>query len=202
MVKQAEPVAQRDFPVMTALQRQETFDIQAQQGYGPIILTATGTAADPRFAAVFEPQAPVPLARHGLTLGSTPDAYQDLATIQGTNCAARNDEGLILSWAASYATPDDRRFAGIWPPNPDATLWNCDGLAGTPHYYQARFDAETAAWVRPGSVTVGPANTYMSLFVASEIGPYPRPNRGDGSNRRQRKRCTLDVILLGGGRFS
>ena len=72
MVKQAEPVAQRDFPVMTALQWQQTFDIQAQQGYGPIILTATGTATDPRFAAVFESQAPIPLTRHGLTLGRPP----------------------------------------------------------------------------------------------------------------------------------
>lgn len=56
MVKQAEPVAQRDFPVMTAAQWQLTFDTQALQGYGPIILAATGTAADPRFAAVFELQ--------------------------------------------------------------------------------------------------------------------------------------------------
>src|SRR5271169_3415766 len=61
MVSQAVPAAQRDFPVMTAGQWQQTFDAQAQQGYGPIILAATGTAADPRFSAVFEPQAAIPL---------------------------------------------------------------------------------------------------------------------------------------------
>jgi CubicO group peptidase (beta-lactamase class C family) len=169
MVRQAEPVAQRDFPVMTASQWQQTFDTQAQQGYGPIILAATGTAADPRFAAVFEPQASIPLTRHGLTSG----AYTDLATIQGANFAARKD-GLILSWAASYGdgTSADQRFAGIWQPNPDATLWNCDGLTDSAADYQARFDAETAAWIRPGFVTVGPGNTYMSLFVANEIGAW------------------------------
>jgi CubicO group peptidase (beta-lactamase class C family) len=166
MVEQAEPVAQRDFPVMTALQWQLTFNIQAAQGYGPIILAATGTAADPRFAAVFEPQASIPLTRHGLTSG----AYTDPATIQGANFAARAD-GLILSWAASYGTSADPRFAGIWQPNRDATLWNCDGLTESPADYQARFDAEKAAWIRPGFVTVGPGNTYMSLFVANEIGP-------------------------------
>jgi hypothetical protein len=166
MVKQAEPVAQRDFPVMTASQWQLTFDAQAQQGYGPVILAATGTAADPRFAAVFEPQASIPLTRHGLTSG----AYTDTATIQGANFGARAD-GLILSWAASYGTPADRRFAGIWQPNPDATLWNCDGLTDSPADYQARFDAEKSAWARPGFVTVGPGNTYMSLFVGNEIGP-------------------------------
>jgi CubicO group peptidase (beta-lactamase class C family) len=171
MVKQAVPVAQRDFPVMTASQWQLTFDSQAQQGYGPIILAATGTAADPRFAAVFEPQASIPLTRHGLTMGLTNDAYEDPTTIQGANFAARKD-GLILSWAASYGTSADPQFAGIWQPNPDATLWNCDGLTESPAGYQARFDAETAAWTRPGFVTVGPGNTYMSLFVANEIGAW------------------------------
>ena len=167
MIEQANPVAQHDFPVMTASQWQLTFDTQAQQGYGPIILAATGTAADPRFAAVFEPQASIPLTRHGLTSGASTDP----ATIQGVNFAARAD-GLILSWAASYGTSADPRFAGIWQPNPDATLWNCDGLTESPADYQARFDAETAAWIRPGFVTVGPDNTYMSLFVANEIGPW------------------------------
>jgi len=167
MIEQANPVAQRDFPVMTASQWQLTFDTQAQQGYGPIILAATGTAADPRFAAVFEPQASIPLTRHGLISGVSTDP----ATIQGVNFAARAD-GRILSWAASYGTSADPRFAGIWQPNPDATLWNCDGLTESPAAYQARFDAETAAWIRPGFVTVGPGNTYMSLFVANEIGPW------------------------------
>jgi CubicO group peptidase (beta-lactamase class C family) len=54
----------------------------------------------------------------------------------------------------------------------DATLWNCDGLTDSAADYQARFDAETAAWIRPGFVTVGPGNTYMSLFVANEIGAW------------------------------
>ena len=167
MVKQAVPVAQREFPVMTATEWQQTFDAQAQQGYGPIILAVTGTGADPRFAAVFEPQASIPLTRHGLTGGS----YNDPATIQGVNFSARAD-GLILSWAASYGTSADPVFAGIWQPNLDATLWNCDGLTDSAAYYQARFDAETAAWCRPGFVTVGPGNTYMSLFVANETGPW------------------------------
>lgn len=51
-------------------------------------------------------------------------------------------------------------------------MWNCDGLTDSPADYQARFDAETAAWVRPGFVTAGPGNTYLSLFAANEIGPW------------------------------
>jgi CubicO group peptidase (beta-lactamase class C family) len=185
MVKQANPVPQRSFPVMTAPGWQQKFDDQAQQGYGPVILAATGTAEDPRFSAVFEPQASIPLTRHGLTLGSGQAPYNDPATIQGANFGARKD-GLILSWAASYGTPTDRRFAGIWQPNRDATLWNCDGLIDPPPDYQARFDAETAAWIRPGFVTVGPGNTYMSLFVANEIGPWQaRHNMTPGEYQAQ-----------------
>lgn len=169
MVRQAQPGTQRDFPVMTASQWQQTFDAQAQQGYGPVILAATGTAADPRFAAVFEPQASIPLTRHGLTSGD----YTDPTTIQGVNFTARKD-GLILRWAASYGdgTPAGQRFAGIWQPNPDATLWNNDGLTDSAAGYQARFDAETAAWIRSGFVSVGPGNAYLSLFVADESGPW------------------------------
>ena len=51
-------------------------------------------------------------------------------------------------------------------------MWNCDGVTDSPADYQARFDAETAAWVRPGFVTAGPGNTYLSLFVANETGPW------------------------------
>jgi CubicO group peptidase (beta-lactamase class C family) len=180
MVQQAEPVAQRDWPVMTEPELQVALVVQAAQGFGPVIVAATGTADDHRFSAVFEPQATMPRTTLGLTLGSADNAYTDPATIQGANYAARHD-GLILSWAASYGTPDDRRFAGIWQPNPrrptrraargDATLWNCDGVDDTADYYQARFDAEKAAWIRPGFVTVGPGNTYMSVFVANEMGP-------------------------------
>ena len=170
MVQEAEPVAQRDWPVMTEPELSAALVIQAGQGYVPFILAATGTADDPRFSAVFEPQESFTLTRHGLTLGSGPDAYKDPATIQGANFAARKN-GLILSWAASYGTPDDRRFAGIWQPNRDATLWNCDAVDDTADYYQARFGAQKAAWIRPGFVTVGPGNTYMSLFVANEMGP-------------------------------
>jgi CubicO group peptidase (beta-lactamase class C family) len=169
MVQEAEPVAQRDWPVMTEPELSVALVVQAAQGYGPVIVAATGTADDHRFAAVFEPQASMPRTALGLTMGSGPGDTNP-ATIQGANLAAHAD-GLILSWAASYGTPDDRRFAGIWQPNPDATLWNCDGVDDPAYYYQARFDAEKAAWIRPGFVAVGPGNTYMSLFVANEMGP-------------------------------
>ena len=66
MIKRASVVAQRDWPLLTFAEFQGVFDEQAKLGYGPVILSAVGSAGDPRFAAVFQPQSPIPLTRHGL----------------------------------------------------------------------------------------------------------------------------------------
>jgi CubicO group peptidase (beta-lactamase class C family) len=167
MIKRPAVVAQRDWPCMTAGQWQQTFNEQAAQGFGPVILAATGSASDPRFAAVFQPQDPIPLTRHGLTSGDA----ADLGTIQGMNNKAKS-QGLILHWSASYGSAADPRFAAIWMPNTGAVLWNNDGQMEDAGTYQARFDAETSVWCRPGFVTLDGDNRYMSLFVADEIGPW------------------------------
>jgi hypothetical protein len=57
-------------------------------------------------------------------------------------------------------------------PNTGALLWDNDGLMEDADAYQARFEAETSAWSRPGFVTLDSDNRYLSLFVADEIGPW------------------------------
>jgi Beta-lactamase/Bacterial tandem repeat domain 1 len=161
MIKRLVVVAQRDWPCMTAAQWQQTFNEQAAQGFGPVILAATGSASDPRFAAVFQKQDPIPLTRHGLTSENLADLNKE---------AKKQD--LILHWAASYGSAGDPRFAAIWMPNTGAVPWNNDGLMEDSGAYQARFDAETSVWCRPGFVTLDGDNRYMSLFVADEIGPW------------------------------
>jgi CubicO group peptidase (beta-lactamase class C family) len=181
MIKRLVIVAQTDSPYMTATQWQQTFDEQAAQGFGPVILTATGSASDPRFAAVFQPQDPIPLTRHGLTSGDV----TDLGTIQGMNNSAKS-QGLILRWAASYGSATDPRFAAIWMPNTDIVLWNNDGLVDAAEVYQARFDAETSVWCRPSFVTLDGDNCYLSLFVADEIGPWiARHDMSPGDYQRE-----------------
>src|SRR5262249_4421707 len=97
MIKRPAIVAQRDWPLMTADEFQDTFNDQAQKGYGPVIIGATGSSSDPRFAAVFQPQNPIPLTRHRLRSGND----SDLNTIQGMNKKAK-DDGRILRSAAVY----------------------------------------------------------------------------------------------------
>ncbi len=170
MIRRPTVVEQRDWPLMTADQWQQTFDQQAAQGFGPVILAATGQSWDPRFAAVFERQDPIPLTRHALTSRDPADPA-DQATIQGMNEAARS-QGLILRWAASYGTLNERRFAAIWVPNAGNVLWNNDGVMDDAGSYQARFDAETSVWCRPAFVTLDGDDRYLSLFVADDVGPW------------------------------
>ncbi len=167
MIKRANVVAQRDWPLLTADQFQQTFNDQAQQGYGPVIIAATGSASDPLFAAVFQPQHPIPLTRHGLTSGSD----NDLGTIQGMNKKAKS-EGLLLRWAARYGNSNDPHYAAIWVPRPGEVLWNADGVLDSAGDYQDRFQAETSGWCRPAFVTLGADNRYFSLFVDNEVGPW------------------------------
>jgi CubicO group peptidase (beta-lactamase class C family) len=167
MLKRPAVVTQRDYPWLTASEWQQRFNEQAAQGFGPVVLAATGSASDPRFSAVFQPQTPIPLTRHGLTSGDIADPN----TIQGMHSIARS-QGAILRWCASYGENTDPRYAAIWIENTANELWNNEGLADDPVSYQARFDAETAAWCRPAFVTLNAHNSYMSLFTAGEIGPW------------------------------
>jgi hypothetical protein len=167
MIKRPVVVTQRDWPCLTASEWQNTFNEQAAQGFGPVILAAAGSASDPRFSAVFQPQKPIPLTRHGLRSAD----ISDPSTIQGMHSIARS-QGLILHWCASYGSAADPRFAAIWFPNADHELWNNEGLVDDPDYYQARFNAETAASCRPAFVTLNSDNHYMSLFTADDIGPW------------------------------
>src|SRR5215470_1160027 len=167
MIKRPVVVAPRDWLKLTAAHLQEGFAEQAMLGFGGGVLAATGSFSDPLFAAVFQPQNPIPLTRHRLHSGDA----SDLGTIQGMNAKAKS-EGLILHWAASYGDAGNPGFAAIWVPNTGHVLWNNDGLLDDAGTYQARFNAETSAWCRPAFVTLDGDNRYLSLFVDNEVGPW------------------------------
>jgi CubicO group peptidase (beta-lactamase class C family) len=164
MIRRPQVVAQRDWPSLTANEFQQTFNDQASKGYGPVIIAATGPAANPLFAAVFQPQNPIPLTRHLLGSGSS----SDTGTIQGMNAQAKN-QGLILHWAAAYGDSSNPRFAAIWVPDPGKILWNADGTSDTSATYQARFNAETSAWCRVAFVTLNGDQQYLSNFVDNQV---------------------------------
>jgi CubicO group peptidase (beta-lactamase class C family) len=164
MIKRPAPADQRHWPAMSAADLQRALDEQAKQGYGPVIVTATGSAASPLFAAVFEPQNPLALTRLMLKSGSE----EDSATFQGVDRNARKN-GLILRWAALYGSGAGTRVAAIWVPNPDRVVWNDDGVAETAAEFVARRRAHGSAWCRPAFVTLNQDGRYFSLFVDSQV---------------------------------
>jgi CubicO group peptidase (beta-lactamase class C family) len=167
MIKRSPLVAQREWPLLSSKEFEDVREERKQQGYGLVILSATGPSDNPRFAAVFEPMEQVPLTHHRLKSGSSTDP----ATIQGVNKKATL-EGKILRWAAAYGDEDDPRFAGIWMPDTAKTLWNTDGVLETVGEFKDRFEAQKARWSRPAFVTLNSQQRYFSFFVDNQVGPW------------------------------
>ena len=180
MIKRPKVVAQRDWPILTGDEFQQVFSDQAKKGYGPVLIAATGSGSNPRFAAVFQPQDPIPLTRLRLRSG----AGDNLDTIQGMNRKARID-GLILRSASCYGSGINPRYAAIWVPNPGKVTWNADGVFDDGDVYQERFAAQTSAWCRPCFVTGHKDGRYLSLFVDDEIGPWTAAHGLTGDQYQQ-----------------
>ena len=177
MIERDFPPEQRDWSALTSAEFQHVFEDQALQGFGPVLIGATGSFADARFAAVFEPQSPIALTRHRLRSGSADDE----GTIQGMNARAKND-GLVLRWAAAYGNSLDEGFAAIWTPNTGNVIWNADGILETHAQYQSRFDAQVSGWCRPAFVTLNEQQRYLSLFVENEVGAWVARHGMTGSS--------------------
>jgi CubicO group peptidase (beta-lactamase class C family) len=161
LVKRPNVIATRQVFDLTQAQMQRAFDDQANLGFGPYILTATGPGNSAKFAAVFTPRSPIPLTR----LNLTGEQFNELTNQQ---LAA----GQILVWADAFGTPDDTRYTAIWGPNPSRQAWNCEAIDEDAASLQARFSALTDAWARPTHISVTPAGRHLEMFVDSTIGPW------------------------------
>ncbi|GAA1762750.1 serine hydrolase [Luedemannella helvata] len=152
----------------TAAQFQTFFDTWAGQGYTPVLLTATGPANNPVFAAVMEKSSSgVSLTRHLLRTGSNTDS----GTIDYWLTQARTNNW-IPRCIAPYGTGADRRFALVLDPNPNRELWSVAGWGGeSASDYQQRYNAQAQQWARPALVSVNPDATITSVFRADSLGP-------------------------------
>jgi len=167
MIKRPMLVDQRELALLTAAQLAKELEQQADEGFGPTIIGATGTAADARFAVVLEPQNPLPRTMIGLRPGNVTDP----ATFQGMNQKAKID-GLVPVWMACYGSPAEPLVAAIWKPNAAKTIWNADGVLNTDEELRARISAEALAWRRPALLSVDAEGRNLSVFVDSQIGGW------------------------------
>jgi CubicO group peptidase (beta-lactamase class C family) len=161
VVKRLAIVATRQFGPLNQTDMQETFDDMVDQGWGPYILTATGTKNSAVFAGVFTPMKKIPFTRLNLS---------------GEDFKIENDDqqanGKILIWADAFGTPDDTRYTAIWGDNPNRHAWNCDAIDEDGVTLQERFFAMSGTWCRPSHISVTPSGRHLNLFVDSSIGPW------------------------------
>ncbi len=147
VVRRPLALEERQFTGMTTAGFQQKFDEQAAQGWGPAIVTATGTATNPLFAAVFRLMKPVPYTRAGINATQLSDLNAQ-AVKQGT----------ILQSVDAYGTTADTRYIAVWHPNPtgEAWLWR----STTPPGY------------RPLNLAITPSMGLMGVFGNSTNFPW------------------------------
>ncbi|HEX2079572.1 MAG TPA: hypothetical protein VHG08_17735 [Longimicrobium sp.] len=131
------------------------------KGWGPFIITATGSAGAPLFAGVFRPFASVPPAQANLTAAKLAQLNQQ-----------HRQQGRILGWADAYGAPGDVRYVALWLPDPTGGAWSCEGLDDGSAALQARFNALTSAWVRPAHVAMTPGPGYLTMFQDDRLDPW------------------------------
>lgn len=150
---------------------QNWFNAQTEQGYVPVLITATGAVENAVFAAVFEKGIPGAwLARHGVTSGPR----ENSGTFDNINASAAAT-GLAIRSVTIYGTAQDRRYAAIWHANPGYVKWHVHG-ADAAGQYQTTFNNETQLpgyglhGYRPAYVTLSSDHSYCSVFKDDVVG--------------------------------
>jgi CubicO group peptidase (beta-lactamase class C family) len=170
MVKRAAVHAESQVFPRTQAELQSDFNNNAKIGRGPYIITATGPAGSPVFAASFRPMNPIPFTRLNLSL----------ADFDARN-AERHALGEMLLWVDVFGDASNPRFTAIWRPNPDHVAWSIDGydpakgaqeIIVDAALLQQRFEAIASTWGRPAHVAVTPTGAVAELFVDSTIGAW------------------------------
>ncbi len=154
---------------LNATDYQAAFNGYAAQGYGQSIISVTGTANDPLFAAVWEPMSPIPLTRFGLTGDDLMQLYQGARFDNNGNLLPSTTMPLSLD---VYGDPGDRRYAVVMAPNTASTGWNGDGTDEPAATYQTRFDLQNSIGCRPYLVSPTGDGNYASVFRDDQIGPW------------------------------
>ena len=158
MVKRPTVASEQHLIGLDAAGLQSTFDSMAAQNWGPEMMTGTGPAASPLFAAVFVPVTEIPFTRFGLT-------QNDFAALNTSQMTA----GLILRWADVYGDPDDPRYIGIWVKNSDNRAWNCDSVNDDTPTMQSRFNALVSGFARTVNLAVTPSGGDLMMYDDSQM---------------------------------
>jgi CubicO group peptidase (beta-lactamase class C family) len=158
MVRRPGQTAEQPFSALNGAGLQTEFNNMAAAGWGPLVITATGSTNNPLFAAIFIPVPEIPFTRFGLTAS-------DLVSLNTSNMNAN----LILRWADAYGDPGNLRYNAIWVRNPDNRVWNCDGVDDNYARTQERFDALVTGGARPVVIAATPDVAELVAYDDSQM---------------------------------
>jgi CubicO group peptidase (beta-lactamase class C family) len=157
----------KDGPDWTAIHHATADQYQAfvtewtNKNYSITLLAATGSAANPTFAAVMEKTAnATALARHGLTA----DQFTGW-------CTWAKEAGWILTTAALYGDSNNPTIAAVWDLNTANTGWNADSLLKSFDDTQAIFNAQVGHESRLYEMIPSAYSSWLALYRGDGVGP-------------------------------
>lgn len=159
MVRRATQTQEQLFLNMNEAMVQTTFNTMTSKGWGPQIITASGSTASPVFAAVYSPANPIPYTRVDISA----------AEFAGINTAQAAGGNLILRWADVYGDSNNLRYIGIWVLNADSRAWNCDGIDDPDALMQERFNAMVSGFARPVLTVSTPDKADLMMYDETQI---------------------------------
>ncbi|MBL8750820.1 MAG: serine hydrolase [Planctomycetes bacterium] len=154
-VLRAGPTVQ-GFHGLTAAEYQTFASTWWPLGYRPKILSALGTAANPRFAGTWELTNAPGWTSHGLD----EDTYL-------AERATANDQGLDVTAIDIYGTASDPRYVvAFGPVGTGQTEVISSSVAG----FQEHFDALADGHARPALIAFNDSNRFVSLWRSDDVG--------------------------------
>lgn len=142
----------------TAAQYQTFSNTYWPLGYRPRILTALGTGANPRIAAVWEQTNAAGWTSHGLTEAQY-QAERDLASQQGLDVTAID----------IYGTAADPRYIVAFGP---VAVGQTEVISSSVAGFQEHFDALASGHNRPAIVAFNDSNRFVSTWRSDDVGDF------------------------------
>ena len=146
------------FHGLTAAQYQTFSDTWWPLGYRPKILSAMGTAANPRFAGAYELTNAAGSTSHGLT---------EAQFWSERNTAQQN--GLDVTTVDIYGSAADPRYIVAFGP---VNAGQAEVVSTDDAGYQEHFDALGAGHARPALVAFNDSHRYVSLWQSNDVGDW------------------------------
>lgn len=139
---------------------QQEFDKNRQDGFLPVIVSATGPSKTSAiFAMVFEKDITPTLFRFGMSK----EGFE-------AECERAQREGNILSWFTVYGANGDI-YAGIWKRNKDKTRWTFS-VDDPINALNEKFNAFRSIRVRPTLRVISPNLKYHTIWYDNSIGLF------------------------------